>query len=115
MLIPFLRLNANVMKKIDCPNFILGEKLNAEQLDFFDKHGVIIFRNFIPKETVQLFISETQRIEKQWIDEGREKINGVPLKFGKDEKGNKIIQRMCFLSLYSDPFHQLLQDPRIAA
>jgi ectoine hydroxylase-related dioxygenase (phytanoyl-CoA dioxygenase family) len=103
------------MKKIDCPGFILGEKLTSEQLEFFDKNGVIIFRNFIPKETVKLFISETERIEKQLLEEGKEKINGVPLKFGKDENGNKIIQRLCFLSLFSDPLHQLLQDPRIAA
>src|ERR1700684_2301141 len=101
------------MKKIDCPGFILEETLTAEQLDFFDRNGVVIFRNFIPEEKVKLFISETQRIEKQWLEEGREKINGVPLKFGKDQEGNKIIQRMCFLSLFSDTFHQLLQDPRI--
>lgn len=103
------------MKKINCPDFILGEKLTQEQLDFFDKNGVIIFRNFIPRDKVQLFISETQRIEKQWLEEGKEKINGVPLKFGKDQNGNKMIQRMCFLSLYSEPLHELLQDPRIAA
>ena len=62
------------MKKIDCPDFILGEKVTQEQLDFFDKNGVIIFRNFIPQDKVELFISETERIEKQWIDEGKEKI-----------------------------------------
>jgi len=103
------------MKKIDCPGFILGDSLTTEQLEYFDKNGVIIFRNFISKEMVNLFISETERIEKKWLEEGREKVNGVPLKFGKDEAGNKIIQRMCFLSLYSEPLHQLLQDPRIAA
>jgi len=103
------------MKKINCPDFVLGEKLTQEQLDFFDKNGVIIFRNFIPQEKVQLFISETQRIEKKWLEEGTEKINGVPLKFGKDQNGNKMIQRMCFLSLYSEPLHQLLEDPRISA
>ena len=103
------------MKKIDSLNFPLEEKLTREQLDYFDKNGVIIFRNFISKETVQHFISEINRIERQWLDEGRDKINGVPLKFGKDENGNTIIQRMCFLSLFSDTFHELLQDPRLKA
>ena len=103
------------MKKIDPPGFVLGEKLTQEQLDFFDANGVIIFRNFIPQETVNLFISETERIEKQLLEEGKEKINGVPLKFGKDVNGNKIIQRLCFLSLFSEPLHELLQDPRISA
>ena len=89
------------MKKFECPDFVLGDKLTAEQFNYFDKYGVIIFRNFLNSETVQLFIRELNRIEKQWLDEGREKVNGIPLKFGKDQNGNKMIQRMCFLSLYS--------------
>ena len=103
------------MKKFECPDFILGDKLTDEQFNFFDKYGVIIFRNFLKSETVQLFISELNRIEKQWLEEGRDKVNGIPLKFGKDQDGNKMIQRMCFLSLYSDSLHELLQDPRIRA
>src|SRR6202046_23233 len=103
------------MKKFECPDFVLGDKVTEEQYNFFDKYGVIIFRNFINSATVQLFIQELNRIEKQWLVEGREKINGIPLKFGKDQNGNKMIQRMCFLSLHSDMFHDLLQDNRIKA
>ena len=103
------------MKKMDCPNFILGDKLTKEQLDFFHKHGVIIFRNILKKETVEFFIREISRIETQWLEEGRDKVNGVPLKFGEDENGKKIIQRLCFLSLYSPAMHELLQDPRLQA
>ncbi|HEX4373684.1 MAG TPA: phytanoyl-CoA dioxygenase, partial [Puia sp.] len=101
------------MKKIDHLNFPLEEKLTQEQLDFFDENGAIIFRNFISPETVQLYISEIKRIEDQWLEEGRDKVNGVPLKFGKDENGKTMIQRMCFLSLFSDVFHDLLKDPRL--
>ena len=93
------------MKKFECPDFVLGDKLTDEQFNFFDKYGVIIFRNFLKSETVQLFISELNRIEKQWLEEGRDKVNGIPLKFGKDQDGNKMIQRMCFLSLYSNTLH----------
>jgi phytanoyl-CoA hydroxylase len=103
------------MKKLAIPDFTLEEKLTPEQLQYFDEVGAIVFRNFISPETVQLFISEIKRIEKQWLDEGKEKINGIPLKFGKDDHGNKMIQRMCFLNLYSDTFRLLLQDPRIKA
>src|SRR5579872_6087862 len=103
------------MKKFECPDFVLGNKLTDEQFDFFDKYGVIIFRNFLNSEIVQLFIEELNRIERQWLDEGREKINGIPLKFGKDQIGNKMIQRMCFLSMYSKALHEMLQDPRIRA
>ncbi len=100
------------MNKLNCPTFVLGERLTDEQLQFFDTNGVIIFRNFIPKETVALFIQEVTRIEKEWLEEGRDKVNGVPLKFGKDANGNKMIQRLCFLSLHSKPLHELIQDPR---
>jgi phytanoyl-CoA hydroxylase len=103
------------MKKFECPDFVLGEKITEEQYSFFDKYGVIIFKNFLNSESVKLYISELNRIEKQWLDEGRDKINGIPLKFGKDEHGNKMIQRMCFLSLYSNPLHELLQDSRVQA
>src|ERR1700757_1209944 len=103
------------MKKFECPDFVLGDKITDEQYDFFDKYGVIVFRNFEKSETVQLFIQELNRIEKEWLDEGREKVNGIPLKFGKDQHGNKMIQRMCFLSLYSKPLHEMLQDPRVRA
>jgi phytanoyl-CoA hydroxylase len=53
------------MKKIECPEFILGEKLTEEQFNYFDKYGVIIFRNFLTSETVQSFIQELNRIEKR--------------------------------------------------
>lgn len=103
------------MNKLQVPHFTLTEKLTKEQLEFFDKFGLIIFKNFISKETVDLFISETQRIEKEWLDAGLEKMNGIPLKFGKDEHGNKTIQRLCFLSQHSKPLHDFLQDPRLNA
>jgi len=95
--------------------FTLGDKLTDEQLSFFDKNGMIVFRNFLPKETVQLFISELQRIEREWLAQGVEKINGVPLKFGKDEHGNPTLQRLCFLNKYSDAMRDCLRDPRLQA
>ena len=94
-------------------NFHLGETLTQEQLDFFSKQGVIVFRNFISSERVSVYLEEIKRLEKTWIEENREKINGIPLKFGKDEFGNKTIQRLSFTSLYSQPLHDLLNDPRL--
>lgn len=103
------------MNKLLMPHFTLADQLTDEQLEIFDKHGAIIFRNFIPKETVQLFLNEIKRIEQEWLAEGREKVNGIPLKFGKDEQDNKTIQRLCFTSLFSEPLHQLIEDPRLQA
>src|ERR1700674_12972 len=101
------------MNKLQIPDFSLCNGLSKEQKAFFDKYGVIIFRNFISPENVQLFLSEIHRIEKEWLDQGVEKINGVPLKFGRDEQDNKTIQRLCFTSNYSSILHEFLQDLRL--
>ncbi len=103
------------MKKQDGPDFILGKQLTQEQLEYFDNNGFIIFRNFITGETIDLFIGEIKKVERQWLEEGRQKVNGIPLKFGEDENGNRIIQRFCFLSLFSQPLHDLLLDTRLMA
>ena len=101
------------MAKITDPGFQLGDQLTDEQLAFFDKNGFIIFRNFLTPQQVELYLSEAVRIEKEWLAENRDKVNGVPLKFGMDDKGERLIQRLCFLSLYSKPLHALLNDPRL--
>ena len=61
------------MKKWDS-HFQLGDTITAEQLDFFDKHGVIVFRNFISREKVNIFIDELKRLEQTWLEEGRDKV-----------------------------------------
>lgn len=96
-------------------NFELGNSLTEEQLNFFNEHGVIVFRNFISREKVETYIAEIKRIEQEWISEGRDKVNGIPLKFGKTEDGHLTIQRLCFASLYSKTLHDLLQDERLNA
>jgi ectoine hydroxylase-related dioxygenase (phytanoyl-CoA dioxygenase family) len=103
------------MGKHQGSTFILSNKLTNEQLEYFRENGFIQFKNFISRETVVDFISELNSIEKKLLDEGIEKINGIPLKFGKDADGHKMIQRFCFLSQFSDLFHFLLKDPRLHA
>ncbi len=101
------------MNKLTAPKFKLSAKLTDEQLEFFDDYGFIIFKNFINRETVDLFLDTLKRIEQKWLEEGVEKINGIPLKFGKDELGNKTIQRLCFLSQHSPVLKEFLQDSRL--
>ncbi|MBP6386095.1 MAG: phytanoyl-CoA dioxygenase family protein [Pseudarcicella sp.] len=101
------------MTKFEYKTFILGDKLTDEQKKYFEKYGVIQFKNFLNKETVQLFINEAKKVEAGWIADGVEKINGIPLKFGKDTSGNKMIQRMCFMNKYSTLLGEFLKDPRL--
>ncbi len=92
-------------------SFQLTDSLSEEQRSFFDTNGFILFKHFISKEKVALFINELESIQKKLIDDNVEKINGVPLKFGQNENGEKIIQRNCFLNLHSEIFCDFLKDP----
>ena len=103
------------MEKFQVPDFTLSDKITQEQFDFFDTYGVLHFRNFISHETVDAFLGEIKRIEKDWLEKEVEKVNGIPLKLGKDENGNKMIQRFCFTSLHSNILHEFLQDVRLHA
>jgi len=104
-----------VSMKIWDSSFELRDAVSEEQLAFFKEHGVIVFRNFLSKDKVGTYIAEQQRLEAKFIADKKEKVNGIPLKFGKDDKGNTTIQRLCFSSLHSDPLQQLLADPRLQA
>ncbi|MFC0184344.1 phytanoyl-CoA dioxygenase family protein [Pseudarcicella hirudinis] len=95
--------------------FTLGEKLTDEQLWFFNKYGFLHFKHFISKDTVKQFLSEAHRIEKDWLEAGLTKMNGIPLKFGKNPDGASMIQRLCFLSQNSQILHEYLKDPRLKA
>ena len=53
-------------------------------------------------------------MEKKWLSEGIDKVNGIPLKFGENEKGEKMISRFAFLSQHSNLLHEFLKDPRLA-
>jgi phytanoyl-CoA hydroxylase len=101
------------MREFKYPRFELGEKLTDEQLSFFDKHGVIHFKKFLKKETVDFFIKEIQQVEQELLANGTDKVNGIPVKFGVDENGNKMIQRLAFTSQFSEPLHEFLKDPRL--
>ncbi len=101
------------MGSIEDKTFTLSDSILDEQFSFFNKNGYIVFKNFLSKETVNLFLAEMKRVETAWVQQGIEKINGIPVKYGKDENGNSIVQRFCFLSQYSKVLHELLQSSQI--
>jgi len=106
-------MNNDTVKKFDYPLFTLGEILTAEQKAFFEKYGFIHFKSFLNKDAVQQVIRATEDVQAQWINEEREKINGVPIKWGSDVDGKKIVQRFAFSSLFSPVLHEVLQDRRL--
>jgi phytanoyl-CoA hydroxylase len=99
----------------DHKEFAFSDRLTEAQKAHFFRYGFIQFKNFISPDTVQVFIGELKKIEEKWLAEGVKKVNGIPLKFGKDENNNPMIQRMCFLNQYSAVLGEFLEDPRLAA
>lgn len=93
--------------------FTLGSELTEEQIAFFDKHGFIHFENFISPEKVSDIISSVYEVQKSWIANNVEVVNGIPIKYGFDEDGSKIVQRYAFTNQYSSEVSDLLKDARL--
>src|SRR5215203_733553 len=101
------------MQKLDQPTFSLNGSLTEEHLQSFKKQGIIQFKNFVSKETTAIFISEIKKAETQLLNNGIDKINGIPLKIGTDTDGSSIIQRMVFVSQYSEILSEFLHSGRV--
>jgi hypothetical protein len=97
------------------PEFTLGETLTEEQKQFFETNGFIHFKNFITKETVSNLLREAEKIQDEWVSQGFKMINGVPIKYGTDITGKRIVQRFAFLNKHSNLFADLLKDERLKA
>ena len=93
--------------------FILGNQLTAEQKAFFNRNGFIHFKNFIKPETVEDIIEASLKVQRQWITEDKVKVNGIPVKYGKDLDGSSIVQRFAFINQHHSVFSELAQDPRL--
>ena len=94
-------------------SFTLGETLTEEQKDFFNTNGFIHFKNFINKEAVKSIVDASLKVQQRWVSDDKEKVNGVPIKYGVDLDGSKIVQRFAFINKHSDTLSGLLLDPRL--
>lgn len=106
-------LNGNSVHPNFYPVFSLNGQLTTEQQDFFEKNGFIHFKNFISKSEVESILKESERIQEDWISKDLKMINGVPIKYGVDITGKKIVQRFAFLNQQSPLFDRLLKDERL--
>jgi phytanoyl-CoA hydroxylase len=95
--------------------FRFDTRLTREQLDYFEKHGIIQFRGFVDKPIVADLLREIRATERYLLHKRITKVNGIPLKFGQDLNGSPFIQRIAFASHYSPLLREFLRDPRLAA
>lgn len=101
------------MNKLQQPLFKLQASLSEEQTAFFNRYGVLHFRKFIDSKTVNAFIEEINSVQDYLLKNQIQKVNGIPLKFGKDTDGRTLIQRIAFTSQYSETLRNFLKDPRL--
>jgi hypothetical protein len=92
--------------------FQLGAQITPEQHAFLDVHGFLVFEQVAKADEVQTILSELDRIQRQWLDEGRDEVYGIPLFKGRGEDGGPFIQRFPFTSCFSDYIRGFVRDER---
>ncbi len=92
--------------------FRLGTEITPEQRAFLDTHGFLVFDQVASRDEIGMLTRELERIERQWLAERRTHVNGIPIFFGKNEKGEPWIQRFTFSSTFSDEIRSFVHDPR---
>lgn len=103
------------MKKFNQLPFSFELSLSPQQRIFFLQYGILHFKQFVSKETVQLFLKEIEKVQNYFIAKNIKKVNGVPLLYGKDLNERPLIQRMAFVSQYSEVLSDFLKDPRFVS
>ena len=92
--------------------FTLGTTITTAQQEFFNKNGFIHFKDFIKPETVDAIVKASTQVQQQWITNQVDKINGVPIKYGKDLDGATIVQRFAFINKHHSLLQEFTLDPR---
>jgi hypothetical protein len=92
--------------------FTLTHKVEQEHIDFYNHFGFIHYKNFITKEQVGAIWKSIETAHDKLIAEGKETINGIPIKFGYDEHGKKIVHRLPFSNVVAEEVQKLYNDPR---
>ncbi len=102
-----------IMNKFEMPVFHFNGTITSEQLNFFNKHGVILFKTFVDCDTVASFIREAGEVQRHLLETDVKKVNGIPLKFGVDTDGSKLIQRIAFTSFYSKKLSEFVTGNKL--
>jgi phytanoyl-CoA hydroxylase len=95
--------------------FSLAGGITDDACAFFERHGFVHYEGFASSEEVSELRSGMESVERQWLESGRVKVNGIPIKFGCDVDGRPMVQRFAFTSLFSEAFHRFVNAPRFEA
>ncbi|MEE2779262.1 MAG: phytanoyl-CoA dioxygenase family protein, partial [Myxococcota bacterium] len=92
--------------------FQLGPQITPEQHRFLDTHGFLHFRGVASPDEVEMLRSEVDRIAESFTGEGRRKVRGIPIFYGRDKQGAPLAQRLPFTSTFSESIRALIRDER---
>jgi len=92
--------------------FELGSEITPVQDAFLDMHGFLVFSQVASQSEVDAILAESVRIQDELYASGKDRINGIPIWFGKGVEGEPFIQRLPFTSLFSDFIHKFVRDDR---
>jgi hypothetical protein len=98
---------------ISIPDFELGGRLTAEQLDFLAVYGFVRFKRFVARARARALYEAVLEVDRALVAKGVAQMKGVPLIFGERADGTRYVQRIPFASLQHPTLHQLLQDRRL--
>lgn len=103
------------MKNIQLKRFTLGYTLKKEQIDYYNHYGFLHFENFLSASDVDAIIASAEQVQKDWVDNNVKVVNGIPIKYGKDENGQTIVQRFAFTNKYSKEIQSFIRNPKLNA
>jgi len=83
------------------------------QQAFFERNGFILFSHVASEKEVAEILHEAERVQTEWLAEGREEVYGVPIWKGVDAEGKRFVQRFPFTSCFSDYIHEFVRDDRL--
>lgn len=92
--------------------FSLAAEITPVQHAYLQRNGYLVFARVASPEEVEKIVAEVDRVQTQFLAEGKRKAYGIPLWFGKDEQGKPYLQRTGFLSMYSEYVRNFVTDAR---
>ena len=92
--------------------FELGSEITDIQRAFLDRHGYLIFGGVATADEVAKINAEVDRIESDWVTEGRTSVNGVPIFKGVGLEEKPMMQRIPFSSCFSDYIKEFIRSER---
>lgn len=92
--------------------FRLGAEITAEQSAYLARWGYLHFEGVASGAEIAAITHGIDEVEERWLREGRTRVRGIPLFFGRKPDGSRGIQRLAFTSLFAPAVAAFVRDAR---